>query len=267
MMKSTSKTMAFICFGAALIAVLGMDAHAWAATVAVHKANALLAQPHSRAPEPSSFLLFGSGVLTMIVAFLRRAYHVSKRIMDILISCVCLVLLSPICLLVAALIKLSSKGPIFYSQIRSGKDGKNFEIYKFRTMNIDAEKDSGPVWAKAKDKRITPIGQFLRKSRLDEIPQFINVLKGEMSVIGPRPERPVFVKQLEGQIGDYKKRLRVKPGITGLAQVHHRYDETIADVRKKVKYDILYIKNISFLTDIRIILRTFRVILTGFGAR
>ena len=177
------------------------------------------------------------------------------------------VLLAPFCLIVAALIKLTSKGPIFYSQIRSGKDGKDFEIYKFRTMRTDAEKDSGPVWAKLKDNRITPIGSFLRKSRIDEIPQFINVLKGDMSVIGPRPERPLFVEKLGKEISDYPKRLAVKPGITGLAQVHHRYDETIADVRKKVKYDILYIKNICFSTDIIIILRTFRVILTGFGAR
>ena len=203
----------------------------------------------------------------MIMAFLRRAYNISKRIMDIVISSMCLIILSPLCLMIAVLIKLTSKGPIFYSQTRSGKDGAHFEIYKFRTMRTDAETASGPVWAKVKDSRITPIGSFLRKSRIDEIPQFINVLKGDMSVIGPRPERPMFVKQLEGQIGDYRKRLAVKPGITGLAQVHHRYDETIADVRKKVKYDILYIKNICFATDIRIILRTFRVILTGFGAR
>jgi exopolysaccharide biosynthesis polyprenyl glycosylphosphotransferase len=187
--------------------------------------------------------------------------------MDIAISSLCLVVLSPLCLLTAILIKLTSKGPIFYSQTRSGKHGKDFEIYKFRTMKTDAEKTSGPVWALAQDNRITPIGKFLRKSRIDEIPQFINVLKGDMSVIGPRPERPIFVEKLEGKISDYKKRLTVKPGITGLAQVYHRYDENIDDVRKKVKYDILYIKNIRFTTDIRIILRTFLVILTGFGAR
>ena len=186
--------------------------------------------------------------------------------MDILISIIAMVILFPFCMMTAILIKLTSKGPIFYSQIRSGKDGKDFEIYKFRTMKTDAEKESGPVWALAKDNRITPIGNFLRKSRIDEIPQFINVLKGDMSVIGPRPERPIFVKKLEGQIADYRKRLVVKPGITGLAQVCHRYDENIADVRKKVKYDILYIKKVCFLTDLSIILRTFGVILTGFGA-
>ncbi|MBF0504431.1 MAG: exopolysaccharide biosynthesis polyprenyl glycosylphosphotransferase [Candidatus Omnitrophica bacterium] len=211
-------------------------------------------------------LLFGSGIFTMLLTFLRSAYNFTKRLMDIITSIIAIIILSPLCLMVAILIKLTSKGPIFYTQIRSGKDGKDFEIYKFRTMKTDAEKASGPVWAKLKDNRITPIGNILRKSRIDEIPQFINVLKGDMSVIGPRPERPVFVKKLEEQIGDYKKRLIVKPGITGLAQVYHRYDESIADVRKKVKYDILYIKKMCFWTDFRIIVRTFGVILTGFGA-
>ncbi len=225
------------------------------------------AHPRSLAPEPSSLVLFGSGMFTMIIAFLRRAYNFSKRVMDIVMAIIAIMMLSPLCLLVAVLIKLTSKGPIFYSQTRCGRDGQPFEIYKFRTMKIDAEKASGPVWAQAHDDRITPIGRILRKSRIDEIPQFINVLKGDMSVIGPRPERPVFIKQLEGQITDYTKRLAVKPGITGLAQVYNRYDETITDVRRKVKYDILYIKNMCFATDLRIILLTFGVILTGFGAR
>ena len=252
----------------ALFAIPGSMSKTWAQGIQFrsNESSAELKEPRSNAPEPSSLLLFGSGVFTMILAFLRRAYHISKRIMDIVIASIAVVILSPLCLLVAALIKITSRGPIFYSQTRSGKDGKHFEIYKFRTMRTDAEKDSGPVWAKAVDNRITPIGKFLRKSRIDEIPQFINVLKGDMSVIGPRPERPIFVQKLEGQISDYRKRLAVKPGITGLAQVHHRYDESIADVRKKVKYDILYIKKVCFMTDIRIIFHTFRVILTGFGA-
>ena len=220
----------------------------------------------SRAPEPSSLLLFGSGLLSMIITFARRTYDLAKRTLDILTSTIALIMLSPFCLLVAILIKLTSKGPILYSQIRSGKHGEPFEIYKFRTMKVDAEKDSGPVWAQANDSRITPIGNFLRKSRIDEIPQFINVLQGHMSVIGPRPERPIFIEKLKEDISDYSKRLAVKPGITGLAQVYHRYDESIVDVRKKVKYDILYIKKMCFITDIGIIFRTFTVILTGFGA-
>jgi exopolysaccharide biosynthesis polyprenyl glycosylphosphotransferase len=224
-------------------------------------------EPKSRAPEPSSLVLFGSGLLSMIITLLRRTYHIAKRTMDILTATLAIIILSPLCLLVAILIKLTSKGPIVYSQIRLGKDGTPFNIYKFRTMKVDAEKETGPVWAKAKDNRITAIGNILRKSRIDEIPQFINVLKGDMSVIGPRPERPIFIDQLKTQISDYSKRLCVKPGITGLAQVHHRYDETITDVRKKVKYDILYIKKMCFWTDLRIIFKTFGVVLTGFGAR
>jgi len=266
-MKNPIKPILILFVGFILISIASPLSKASAQGTSAHKSQVLINEPHSNAPEPSSLLLFGGGIFTMIMSFLRSAYHISKRVMDIVISCIAIIILAPLCLMVAILIKLTSKGPVFYSQTRSGKDGKHFEIYKFRTMKTDAEKASGPVWAKAQDNRITPIGNFLRKSRIDEIPQFINVLKGDMSVIGPRPERPVFVKKLEEQISDYRKRLAVKPGITGLAQVCHRYDENIADVRKKVKYDILYIKRICFLTDVRIIIRTFGVILTGFGAR
>jgi lipopolysaccharide/colanic/teichoic acid biosynthesis glycosyltransferase len=221
----------------------------------------------SRVPEPSSLLLFGGGIFTMMVTFLRRTYTIAKRGMDIITATFALIILFPLCVLIAILVKFTSKGPVFYSQIRSGKDGQPFAIYKFRTMKMDAEKDTGPVWALTKDNRITSIGCFLRKSRIDEIPQFINVLKSDMSIIGPRPERPVFVDQLKVQISDYSKRLAVRPGITGLAQVYHRYDESITDVRKKVKYDLLYIKRMSMRTDLRIAARTMGVVLTGFGAR
>ena len=132
---------------------------------------------------------------------------------------------------------------------------------------VDAEKFSGPVWATKNDNRLIPGGNFLRRSKIDEIPQFINVLKGEMSIIGPRPERPFFVERLKKQIPDYEKRLKIKPGITGLAQVLHRADETIKDVRKKIKYDILYIKKMCLLTDVRILIKTVRVVLTGSVAR
>jgi exopolysaccharide biosynthesis polyprenyl glycosylphosphotransferase len=268
-MKNLLKSINILFITICVLTIYGLFTYSWAdsSNLKSQTSAAQIKEPRSNAPEPSSLILFGSGIFTMIMTFLRRAYHISKRIMDIFISTIAIILLSPLCLIIAVLIKLTSRGPIFYSQTRSGIYGKHFEIYKFRTMRTDAEKESGPVWAKLKDNRITPIGKFLRKSRIDEIPQFINVLKGDMSVIGPRPERPIFVKELGEKIGDYKRRLEVKPGITGLAQVHHRYDESIADVRKKVKYDILYIKNICFATDIRIILHTFRVILTGFGAR
>lgn len=134
-------------------------------------------------------------------------------------------------------------------------------------MRVDAEKETGPVWAEHNDPRLIPIGRFLRKAHIDEIPQFINILKGEMSLIGPRPERPVFVQKFKEEITDYEKRLAVKPGLTGLAQVWHTYDATIEDVRKKIKYDLLYIKKLCLWTDVRILFRTVRVVFTGEGAR
>jgi exopolysaccharide biosynthesis polyprenyl glycosylphosphotransferase len=279
-MKTISQSLIFasICFS--LLFCAGFFGKSWASAFPQHQETRqiedakisqvpqdILSKESNYAPEPSSLILFGSGILSMLIGFFRRTYNAGKRLMDIVTSVIALIILSPLCLLVAALIKLTSKGPIFYTQIRAGKDWQNFKIYKFRTMKVDAEKTTGPVWAKLKDDRITPIGRFLRKSRIDEIPQFVNVIKGDMSVIGPRPERPVFVNELKVHISDYPKRLSVKPGITGLAQVYHRYDKTITDVRKKVKYDLLYIKKMCFLTDLGIILRTFRVVLTGFGAQ
>jgi len=221
----------------------------------------------TRAPEPGTLMLFGSGLISMIMGFIRRTYRLFKRILDIVGSLMALIVFSPLMLIVAILVKLTSKGPVIYSQTRVGKDGKLFQIYKFRTMKQDAEKETGPVWAVIGDSRLTPIGGFLRKTHIDELPQFINVLKGDMSIIGPRPERPVFVEEFKKLIPDYEKRLTVKPGITGLAQVWHRYDETIHDVQKKLKYDLLYIKKMCLWSDIRIIFRTFRVVITGEGAR
>jgi len=193
----------------------------------------------------------------------KSPYACTKRTTDIYGSIIGLVVLSPVIVLAAVLIRLTSRGKILYSQVRVGKDGKNFEMYKFRTMKIDAEKDSGPVWACSNDTRLTPVGKFLRQTHIDEIPQFVNVIRGEMSIVGPRPERPAFVERFKQEISGYTKRLDVKPGITGLAQVWHRYDETINDVRIKIKYDILYIRKVSFWTDVRILARTVRVVLTG----
>jgi len=224
-------------------------------------------KPQSRAPEPTTLALFGSGIFGMIISFVRKTYHIAKRILDIVLSITAIIVLSPLFLFVAVLIKCTSRGPVIFKQVRVGRDGELFTIYKFRTMKVDAEKETGPVWAQANDSRLIPCGRFLRKAHMDEIPQFINVLKGDMSVIGPRPERPVFVDQLKTKIPEYEKRLNVKPGITGLAQVWHRYDETIEDVKKKIKYDLLYIRRICLWTDIRILFRTVRVVFTGEGAR
>ena len=221
----------------------------------------------ARAPEPATLALFGGGFLGMIISFVRRTYAFAKRMFDVVASVAGLIVLSPLLLMMTLLIKLTSKGPIFYTQTRVGRDGGLFDIYKFRTMVQDAEKNTGPVWAARNDNRLTPIGGFLRKAHIDEIPQLINVLRGDMSIIGPRPERPMFVDQFKQEIPYYSERLNVKPGITGLAQVWHRYDESIADVKKKLRYDLLYIKKMCFWADIAIILRTCRVVVTGEGAR
>lgn len=203
----------------------------------------------------------------MIMSFIRKTYAIIKRLFDFVASLIGFIILLPLFAAVTLLVKLTSKGPILYSQIRVGKDGSLFRIFKFRTMKVDAEKETGPVWAAENDNRLTSIGKFLRKTHLDEIPQLFNVLKGEMSIVGPRPERPVFVDKFKATIPSYEKRLMVKPGITGLAQVWHSYDETIEDVKKKLKYDLLYIKKFGIWADLGIFLRTFRVVVTGEGAR
>ncbi|MDZ7765250.1 MAG: sugar transferase [Melioribacteraceae bacterium] len=188
-----------------------------------------------------------------------------KRAMDIAISFVFLILTSPLMILTSIAIKLDSKGPVFYKQERSGLNGEVFKIIKFRSMVQDAEKTSGPVWSMKDDPRITRVGRIMRKLRIDEVPQVINVLKGEMSFVGPRPERPFFVEKLSKDIPLYKRRLRVRPGITGWAQVKHKYDETIEDVKAKLRYDLFYIENMSLRMDLKIIFRTIFVVLFGKG--
>ncbi len=224
-------------------------------------------ESRSRAPEPTTLALFGSGIFGMMVGFVRKIYQKVKRLFDIVAAAMGIILASPICLFLAVLIKLTSRGPIIYQQTRVGKNGQLFTIYKFRTMHVDAEDHSGPVWASDNDKRLIPLGGLIRKTHMDEIPQFVNILKGDMSLIGPRPERPMFVDEFKKVIPDYEKRLKVKPGITGLAQVWHKYDESINDVKKKIKYDLLYIRKLCLWTDLTIIVRTIRVVLTGEGAR
>jgi lipopolysaccharide/colanic/teichoic acid biosynthesis glycosyltransferase len=154
---------------------------------------------------------------------------------------------------------------VFYLQERCGLLGKPFKIIKFRSMRVDAESASGPVWSQKNDPRVTAVGRFIRKVRIDEIPQMWNVLKGEMSLIGPRPERPFFVEKLAKEIPYYRRRLRVRPGVTGWAQVKHKYDETVEDVKEKVKFDLFYIENMSLRMDFKIIVRTVLVVLFGKG--
>jgi sugar transferase (PEP-CTERM system associated) len=198
---------------------------------------------------------------------LNRTVKFFKRISDVVFACVGLILTSPLFPILALLIKIDSKGPVFYRQLRVGEGEVNFYLIKFRTMKQDAETQSGAVWAQKNDKRVTRIGSILRKLRLDELPQFINVLKGEMSFIGPRPERPEFVARLQQTIPYYINRHFVKPGITGWAQIKYRYGASEEDSLEKLRYDLYYIKNLSPLLDTSIIIDTIKVVLFGKGAR
>jgi len=188
-----------------------------------------------------------------------------KRISDVTISLMILIVSLPLNILVSILIKLDSPGPVLFKQDRMGMGNKEFRIYKFRSMFKDAEKHTGPIWSRKDDPRVTRVGRIIRKLRIDEIPQFYNVLKGEMSLVGPRPERPYFVDMLAEQLPYYRRRLKVRPGITGWAQVKHKYDESIEDVKVKLRYDLFYIENMSFRMDIKILARTILVVLFGKG--
>jgi len=188
-----------------------------------------------------------------------------KRLFDLIVAFVVLVVGLPLWVLLSLLVRLTSPGPAIYRQIRIGQHGKPFTMLKFRTMGEHAEADTGPVWASEDDPRYTPIGQWLRKTRFDEVPQFWNVLKGEMSLVGPRPERPFFVEKLAKEIPLYSRRHRVKPGITGWAQVKWKYDSDLKDVQQKVKYDLFYIENMSLRKDLQILFRTVYTALKGSG--
>jgi lipopolysaccharide/colanic/teichoic acid biosynthesis glycosyltransferase len=204
--------------------------------------------------------------MTLASLVLRKRFILVKEVLDRLAAAAGLVALAPVMAVIAIVIRATSKGPVFYTQTRVGKDGRPFGIFKFRTMILDAEASTGPVWAQENDPRVTRFGRFLRNSHLDEVPQLLNVLRGEMSIVGPRPERPVFVGKFRDQIPSYGERLRVKPGITGLAQVCHKYDETVKDVRRKLAYDLLYIQKMCLMVDVAIVFLTMRR-LSGKGAR
>ena len=182
-----------------------------------------------------------------------------KRTLDILVALIGFVCALPFMAVTAIAIKLGDPGPVLYSQVRTGRDGREFRIYKFRTMRVDAEKYSGPMLAQENDPRITRLGRFLRAVRLDELPQIWNVLNGDMSIVGPRPERPFFVEQFVQEMPEYAYRHNVKPGITGLAQVYGKYNTTPFD---KLVYDLMYIQNCSLRTDLTIIIQTVMVLFT-----
>lgn len=207
-----------------------------------------------------SFLIFSNG-------FKRSAiFKRLKRVLDIFGSVFGLAVFSVVSLLISTAIKLESKGPVLYRQKRVGEDGKIFHLLKFRSMRADAE-TNGPVWAQENDDRVTRVGRVIRKLRLDEIPQMCNVLKGEMSFVGPRPERPFFVDQLKNEIPFYSERHVVKPGITGWAQISYHYGASREDAQEKLKYDLYYIKHMSLLFDLMIVLQTVKIVLLGKGSR
>ena len=205
-----------------------------------------------------------------------------NRAVNVFVGGVGLLLLSPILLLIAIAIRLSSRGPIIYAQTRVGLDrrwretlalrerrhedlgGQVFTIFKFRTMRADAERFSGAVWAQENDPRVTKMGKYLRKFRLDELPQMWNILRGDMNIVGPRPERPSIAARLREDIPEYRFRHRVKPGLTGLAQINQHYDQCLEDVRGKVRWDVQYIRSQSLWLDIRIMLRTVPAVLLKF---
>jgi exopolysaccharide biosynthesis polyprenyl glycosylphosphotransferase len=189
-----------------------------------------------------------------------------KRLFDIFAALALIVFFSPLLIATAIAIRLDSKGPVLYRQRRVGLDGREFEIFKFRSMREDAE-NGGARWAAANDDRITKVGRFIRRTRIDEIPQAINIMKGEMSFVGPRPERPEFVRMLEKEIPHYHERHIVKPGITGWAQVRHEYTASVEGARDKLAYDLFYIKHFSPVLDLLIVLLTVRVAILGIGSR
>jgi len=173
----------------------------------------------------------------------------------------------PVMVVVGALVKSTSRGPMLYHQTRVGLQGREFTVHKFRTMCQDAERSTGPVWSTANDSRVTPIGRFLRRTRLDEIPQLWNVLVGEMSFVGPRPERPSFVNELTEKIPYYGQRHVLKPGVTGWAQIRYTYGASVEDAIEKLQYDLYYIKNLSIALDFVILLETLKTVIMRRGAR
>jgi sugar transferase (PEP-CTERM system associated) len=190
----------------------------------------------------------------------------AKRVVDLTVGAIGLVLAVPLMAVIALLVKLASRGPVLYHQTRVGQHGRYFTVHKFRSMVTDAEAGTGAVWAQRNDSRITPVGRVLRRTRLDELPQLWNVLRGDMSLVGPRPERPEFVQSLTDQIPFYGQRHVVRPGLTGWAQVRYTYGASVEDAMEKLQYDLYYIKNMSLALDLFILFSTVKTILHRQGA-
>jgi sugar transferase (PEP-CTERM system associated) len=208
-----------------------------------------------------SWILFSDGFSAS------RSRDLTKRLLDLVLSLSLLAIMSPFIILTAIAVFLETGRPVLYSQQRIGLLGKEFRIYKFRSMRQDAEKDGKARWASANDNRITRVGGFIRNTRLDELPQIYNVIKGEMSFVGPRPERPEFVSELKEKISLYDTRHYVKPGLMGWAQLKYPYGASVEDAKGKLEYDLYYSKNHSLLMDILIMIQTVEVVLLGKGVR
>lgn len=208
-------------------------------------------------PEPLTLVAVGGGIAAIVIRLARRYFELAKETVDIVLGTIALILALPLLIVTAAIIKLSSKGPVVFTQLRVGQDGKLFKMYKLRTMYTDAELDSGAVWAQQNDPRIIPVCRWMRRSHVDELPQIINVIKGDMSLVGPRPERPEILDELEKLYPQIRKRLAVRPGITGLAQVRNGYDTTVDAFRRKLEADLEYIDQRKWATELRIMAATF----------
>jgi sugar transferase (PEP-CTERM system associated) len=196
-----------------------------------------------------------------------RLLRSAKRLVDVVAGVVGLVLSLPLSIIAVVAIRLTTQGPVLYRQNRVGQHGRVFVLYKFRSMRVDAESETGAVWAKRNDTRITPVGRFLRKSRIDELPQLFNVVRGDMSLVGPRPERPEFVTDLTREIPFYGQRHMVKPGVTGWAQVSYSYADSVESTLEKLQYDLFYIKNLSLSLDFFILFKTIKTVLMRKGAQ
>jgi sugar transferase (PEP-CTERM system associated) len=207
-----------------------------------------------------SWMLFGDGFEVS------RSVLIGKQIVSFSVSLLLSVMFLPLIPFIAVLIKLDSPGPVFLRQARVGQNGKIFTLWKFRSMRNDAERDTGPVWAQAQDSRVTRVGRHLRRSRLDEAPQLFNVLRGDMTLVGPRPERPKFVEELSSTVPFYYLRHSVKPGVTGWAQINYRYGNSVEDSVEKLQYDLFYIKNVSWALDLLVILHTIKTVLVRKGS-
>lgn len=215
-----------------------------------------LAAPAPRTSEPTcEFVQPGGGTY----------YEVISRVLNVLLALFTLALTWPVVLAAVALVRLTSRGPALYSQTRLGRGGRPFQIYKIRSMQHECERASGPRWSVNGDPRVLPIGGFLRRTHIDELPQLWNILRGDMSLVGPRPERPEFVPQLERIILNYRSRLTVLPGLTGLAQIHLPPDSDLDSVRRKLAYDLVYVRRRSLWLDVRILLATICHLLVPFA--